>query len=101
MNEPKKEEPKPAPVQAQPTPAPQVTPAPGFNNQQATGQNVPAPAPQAQLDPANEIVAGHQNKEAIVAELEGMGFDKPLIEQALAAAFYNKERAVDYLLNVS
>lgn len=79
------------------TPAPAQQP--GFNNQ--PGTNVPAPAPQAQLDPANEIVAGHQNKEQIVAELEGMGFDKPLIEQALVAAFYNKERAVDYLLNVS
>lgn len=56
---------------------------------------------QQQLDPSNEIVSGHTNKAAIVAELEGMGFDKPLVEQALVAAFYNKERAVDYLLNVS
>jgi len=60
----------------------------------------PAPQVQQQLDPNNEIVSGHQNKGEIVAELEGMGFDKPLIEQALVAAFYNKERAVDYLLNV-
>ena len=40
------------------------------------------------------------NKEAVIAELMTMGFDRPSIEQALAAAFYNKERAIDYLLNV-
>jgi len=43
---------------------------------------------------------GHQHKEEIIVELEGMGFDRPLIEQALVAAFYNRERAIDYLLNV-
>lgn len=28
-----------------------------------------------------------------------MGFERPQIEQALRAAFFNKERAIDYLLN--
>lgn len=94
------------PIQPTPqTPAPQQpAPAqPGFNNAQpgfANQQQQPAPQVQQQLDPNNEIVAGHTHKAELVAELEGMGFDKALIEQALVAAFYNKERAVDYLLNV-
>lgn len=29
-----------------------------------------------------------------------MGFDRAIVEQSLEAAFYNKERAIDYLLNV-
>lgn len=62
-------------------------------------QNIP-PQPQ-ELDPSNPIVSGHANKEAVIAELESMGFDKPSIEQALAAAYYNKERAIEYLLNVN
>lgn len=74
----------------------------GFNNQGFQGFNQPAlQAPvQQQLDPTNEIVSGHQHKAEYVAELEAMGFEKVMVEQALIAAFYNKERAIDYLLNV-
>lgn len=80
-------------------------PAQGFTNQPFQGFGQPQqPGPQVQqqeqLDPTNEIVSGHQHKAEIVAELEGMGFEKALVEQALVAAFYNKERAIDYLLNV-
>ncbi len=62
-------------------------------------QNLP-PQPQ-ELDPNHPIVSGHANKEEMIAELESMGFDRPIIEQSLAAAFYNKERAIEYLLTVS
>jgi len=34
-----------------------------------------------------------------VKEMEDMGFERPKIMQALKAAFYNPERAVDYLLS--
>lgn len=90
---------QPAP---QPQPQVQNSAPPGFNNQPFQGFNQENPAPQVQpeLDPNNEIVAGHQHKAEIVAELESMGFEKALVEQALVAAFYNKERAIDYLLNV-
>lgn len=104
----KKEEKKEAPPQTQDN-NPLVTPAPvqPIGNpqqpqQQPMGnQNPPVQQPpQEQLDPSNEIVSGHANKEEVIAELEGMGFPRLSIEQALAAAFYNKERAIDYLLNV-
>jgi UV excision repair protein RAD23 len=32
--------------------------------------------------------------------MESMGFPRPEIEAALRAAFYNSERAIEYLLNV-
>ena len=67
----------------------------------------PAPAPQTQnppaqpqqIDPNNEIVQGQMNRDAIVNELVGMGFGEEQSRQALMAAFYNKERAIDYLIN--
>lgn len=37
--------------------------------------------------------------EAAITEMEAMGFERPEIERALRAAFYNPERAIEYLLN--
>ncbi len=41
---------------------------------------------------------GAQRAEAI-ANLEGMGFERAAIEAAMRAAFFNPDRAVEYLLN--
>ncbi len=89
---------------SQPQPSPISAPqAPVANNQAQNiqlNQNQPQQAPQEQLDPNNEIVQGLQHKEQAIQELIGMGFGRPEIEQALTCAYYNKERAIDYLINV-
>jgi len=42
---------------------------------------------------------GEQRAEAI-ANIEAMGFDRASIDAAMRAAFFNPERAVEYLLTV-
>lgn len=39
--------------------------------------------------------------EAVIAQMESMGFPRADIDRAMRAAFFNPDRAVDYLLNVS
>jgi UV excision repair protein RAD23 len=36
-----------------------------------------------------------------IAEMESMGFPRAEIDAAMRAAFYNSERAIEYLLTVS
>lgn len=43
---------------------------------------------------------GDQRAEAI-ANMEAMGFERSQIDAAMRAAFFNPDRAVEYLLNVS
>lgn len=42
---------------------------------------------------------GDQRTEAI-DNLVGMGFERPNVEAAMRAAFFNPDRAVEYLINV-
>lgn len=107
-------EPTPAPAPVQPTPTapvgqppsqatrPPVSPA--LNRPPVGGQTTPQQPPaelQEPLDPNNEIVHGMQHMEEEIQELMLMGFDREKIKQALQAAFFNKERAIEYLLSVS
>jgi UV excision repair protein RAD23 len=44
-------------------------------------------------------VRGLQQKEKTLTELVNMGFERALAERALQAAFYNQDRAVEYLIS--
>ncbi|KAK0623135.1 XPC-binding domain-containing protein [Immersiella caudata] len=109
--------PKPAPAPAAesssaappatPAQAPASTPAPPAAPAQAAAPAAAAPvtptpsrtAPAdaaAPLD-ANALAVGEQRAEAI-ANMEAMGFERSQIDAAMRAAFYNPERAVEYLL---
>jgi len=41
-----------------------------------------------------------QDREAAIANMESMGFPRADIDLAMRAAFFNPDRAVEYLLNV-
>lgn len=77
-------------TQANTTPA---QPAPTNNTGANTGGN-------AGIGQGNAMAVGPE-MEPIVTQLMGMGFEREQVIQALRAAFFNPDRAVDYLLNVS
>lgn len=70
---------------------------------QAAAPATPTPtrtgaAAEAPLDPSS-LMLGEQRAEA-VANMEAMGFERAQIDAAMRAAFYNPDRAVEYLLTV-
>ncbi|KAL8710913.1 MAG: hypothetical protein Q9220_004512 [cf. Caloplaca sp. 1 TL-2023] len=93
----------PAPSTA-PTPAPPAAPT----HSSSTTSNAPAtpsPAPTGSTasEPANfndpsALTLGAQ-REAAVENMLGMGFPRAEIDRAMRAAFFNPDRAVEYLLN--
>lgn len=46
------------------------------------------------------MAMGAQRQE-VIANMEAMGFERAQIDAAMRAAFYNPDRAVEYLLSVS
>lgn len=106
--------PKPAPVPATPaqtssTPAQPAAPQP---HTATAGSNVPAtptpPQPVAAAAPAqaegggfndpSAMLMGSRN-ESSMREMEAMGFERPEIERAMRAAYFNPDRAIEYLLS--
>jgi len=94
----------PARPDAQTPAAPAAPAAPSS----VAAQNVPAtpsPAPAQQAsggpqfnDPSALTMGGE--REAAVANMESMGFQRTDIDRAMRAAFFNPDRAVEYLLTV-
>lgn len=107
---PKTTAPAPAPA-AEPAPtsepvssmAPPASTQPAPSNPAPTGQ-APAPVPQPSSEPAASTGEGGgilrgEALETTLTELQNMGFPRDECMRALRAAFYNPDRAVDYLLN--
>ncbi|KAK3901044.1 XPC-binding domain-containing protein [Staphylotrichum tortipilum] len=90
----------PAPAQTS-TPAPPAAPAQTSSAAAAAAPATPTPnrtaAPEASATDPNALAMGEQRAEAI-ANMEAMGFERSQIDAAMRAAFYNPERAVEYLL---
>lgn len=92
----------PAPAASFATPAPPAAPA-ASAPAPAAAPATPTPAARssdANYNDPNALAMGEQRTEAI-ANMEAMGFERSQIDAAMRAAFYNPDRAVEYLLNVS
>lgn len=76
-----------APVQQSTTVSSNVPPTPS-----PAGNNAPSNAPGG--------LAMGAERAAQIAEMEAMGFERAQIDLAMRAAFFNGERAIEYLLNV-
>ncbi|KAL8997480.1 MAG: hypothetical protein Q9169_003260 [Polycauliona sp. 2 TL-2023] len=95
----------PAPSSAQ-TPAPPAAPAQTSNTTTTDAPATPSPAPAATsttTEPGNfndpsALTLGAQ-REAAVQNMESMGFPRAEIDRAMRAAFFNPDRAVEYLLS--
>ena len=90
----------PAPAAVQ-TPAAPAAPAPASSST----PNVPAtpsPAPQASAQPPRfndpSALAMGEQRDAAIANMESMGFARADIDRAMRAAYFNPDRAVEYLL---
>lgn len=109
-------QPKAPPAQAPSTPAgegsstPAAPPAPAASSNTAGGNapGTPTPAPSTRGTTTTEstsfndpsaLALGSQ-REAAIANMESMGFARADIDRAMRAAFFNPDRAVEYLLNV-
>ena len=88
--------------------APPAAPGPSSSNAPTTMPPTPSPAPASIASTTNEstnfsdpsaLALGPQ-REAAVTNMESMGFPRAEIDRAMRAAFFNPNRAVEYLLNV-
>jgi len=90
----------PAPAAAQTPSAPAAPAQSSTTSQNAPATPSPAPATQASGPSFNDpsaLTMGNE-REAAIANMESMGFARADIDAAMRAAFFNPDRAVEYLL---
>jgi len=93
----------PAPATVASTPAPPAAPVQSSSSSNAvpaTPTPAGAGAPATPATPFNESsgLAMGAERATQIAEMESMGFERSQIDLAMRAAFYNSERAIEYLL---
>uniref|UniRef100_A0A8R1DLT4 UV excision repair protein RAD23 n=1 Tax=Caenorhabditis japonica TaxID=281687 RepID=A0A8R1DLT4_CAEJA len=82
------------------SPAAEPTPSPAASAPVAEPSPAPAPAAEpapAAVPPAAEALSAEQ--ESTISAITGMGYDRELALAACRAAFWNADRAVEFLLN--
>ena len=64
------------------------------------GQTAPpaTAGPTASFNDPSALLVGNQS-EAVIGQMEAMGFERSQIDRAMRAAFFNPDRAIEYLLN--
>ncbi|KAI9716599.1 MAG: hypothetical protein M1828_007632 [Chrysothrix sp. TS-e1954] len=85
-----------------------AAPAPAAASSTTSAPDTPTPAPSStgasqtpserRFDDASPLMLGGE-RAAAIANMESMGFERPQVERAMRAAFWNPDRAVEYLLN--
>jgi UV excision repair protein RAD23 len=97
----------PAPSGTASTPAPPAAPQPNPPSAPAAQPSTPTPA-QTTTAAAEPVASGFNDpsaflvgnrNESTVREMEAMGFARPEIDRALRAAYFNPDRAIEYLLS--
>ncbi|KAH6653969.1 XPC-binding domain-containing protein [Truncatella angustata] len=76
----------PAPAHSSATAAPPATPTPAGTGATSEG-------------PTDTSMAMGAARQEVIANMEAMGFERSQIDAAMRAAFFNPDRAVEYLLN--
>ncbi|PGH06467.1 UV excision repair protein Rad23 [Polytolypa hystricis UAMH7299] len=89
--------PVPTPAAPAPAPATAATEAPPTPSPAAPAAAA-AEAPDVAFNDPSALLMGPQSA-AAVQQMEAMGFPKSDIDRAMRAAFYNPDRAIEYLLN--
>ncbi|KAK2012988.1 UV excision repair protein Rad23 [Colletotrichum eremochloae] len=113
VNKPKAPKPTPAAESSAPavpaTPAQPVAATPAAPPAPAAHAAAPAAAPatptpaarttSGDAGPTDPSMAMGAQRQEVIANMEAMGFERAQIDAAMRAAFYNPDRAVEYLLN--
>ncbi|KAL8764232.1 MAG: hypothetical protein Q9184_000201 [Pyrenodesmia sp. 2 TL-2023] len=97
----------PAPSTTAQTPAPPAAPAHTSSNT-TNAPPTPSPAPGGSTAPSSTDAANFNDpsalalgsqRDAAIQNMESMGFPRAEIDRAMRAAYFNPDRAVEYLLN--